>query len=337
MRLRPPKPLLTPASRPPWSDKLLWVALAACASALLLAVTNHLTQNVAAIPFLWVLPLSLYLLSFILCFDSDRWYRRRLFAKLAVVELPAMAYALSDGGNFTNLKIAIAMFSAALFVFFMVCHGELARRRPSSRHLTAFYLMVSVGGATGGLLVGFVFPYVLHALIDLPIILSLTAFLFAWLLWQDYKSDEETGASRSGTRRNQDRHPERRVSGHADRQIRNGTAHHRRHRVMWPARFVMAKYNGAPALLAAGFDAPVLFSLAIIFVLFLLWRSRGDAGDPATERRDRTAVAGSDRRHSGDCRPVLSESPRHAARPLDSRASRHARRVSALEMPGRVG
>ena len=66
-------------------DRLVWMGLAACASALLLAVTNHLTQNVAAIPFLWVLPLSLYLLSFILCFDSDRWYNRWLFTRLAAV------------------------------------------------------------------------------------------------------------------------------------------------------------------------------------------------------------------------------------------------------------
>ncbi len=116
--------------------------------------------------------LSLYLLSFILCFDSDRWYRRWLFTRLAVVELAAMVYLMADSGNFSNLKVAVALFSSALFVFFMVCHGELARRRPSSRYLTSFYLMVSVGGALGGLLVGFVFPYVLPALIDLPIILS---------------------------------------------------------------------------------------------------------------------------------------------------------------------
>src|SRR4051812_12346290 len=166
---------------PTMRDRVLWMALAACASALLLAVTNHLTQNVAAIPFLWVLPLSLYLLSFILCFDSDRWYRRWLFTRLAAVELLAIAYTMSDSGNFTSLRVAVAIFSAALFVLFMVCHGELARQRPSSRYLTSFYLMVSVGGAVGGLLVGFVFPYVLPALIDLPIVLALTAFLFAWL------------------------------------------------------------------------------------------------------------------------------------------------------------
>src|SRR6185312_2617056 len=94
--------------------------------------------------------------------------------------------AISNQGNFDNLEVAVAIFSAALFVFFMVCHGELARRRPSSRYLTSFYLMVSIGGAIGGLLVGFVFPYVLPALIDLPIILALTAFLFAWLVWRDY-------------------------------------------------------------------------------------------------------------------------------------------------------
>src|SRR6185312_10228966 len=106
------------APAPRLTDKLLWIALAACASALLLAVTNHITQNVAAIPFLWVLPLSLYLLSFILCFDSDRWYRRRFFVPLAVVELLSTAHAISNQGNFDNLEVAVAIFSAALFVFF---------------------------------------------------------------------------------------------------------------------------------------------------------------------------------------------------------------------------
>src|SRR5580704_6599104 len=182
------------APAPTWSDKLLWVALAACASALLLAVTNHLTQNVAAIPFLWVLPLSLYLLSFILCFDSDRWYKRRLFTRLAVVELLATAYAMSDSGNFASLKIAVAMFSAALFVLFMVCHGELSLRRPSPAYLTSFYLMVSVGGAIGGLLIGFAAPYLLNGLYDLPIVVSLTSFMLVYLLWRERskEADEES-------------------------------------------------------------------------------------------------------------------------------------------------
>ncbi len=177
-----------------WSDRLIWMGLAACASALLLSVTNHLTQNVAAIPFLWVLPLSLYLLSFILCFDSDRWYRRWLFTRLAAVALPAMAYAISSESNIGDLRLAIAVFSVLLFVLFMVCHGELARRRPDPAHLTSFYLMVSVGGAIGGLFIGFVAPYLFNALYDLPIVVSLTGFLLVYLLWRGRDEKEASGS-----------------------------------------------------------------------------------------------------------------------------------------------
>ncbi len=261
---------------PTWADKLLWTALAACASALLLAVTNHLTQNVAAIPFLWVLPLSLYLLSFILCFDSDRWYRRWLFTRAAAMFLLAMVYLMADSGNFSNLEVAVGLFSAALFVFFMVCHGELARRRPSSRYLTSFYLMVSVGGALGGLLVGFVFPYVLRALIDLPIILSLTAFLFTYLLWSNYSS--QPGAKmKTDDFLNEPR----------DKFVMTVLAVSAFAFVV--ARLVMSKYRDAPPLLSATFDAPVLLSLAGIFLLYLLWRSRGVV-DASDEKRDRLVV-----------------------------------------------
>ena len=265
----------TASPAPTWSDKLLWTGLAACASALLLAVTNHMTQNVAAIPFLWVLPLSLYLLSFILCFDSDRWYRRRLFAKLAAVELGAMAYALSDGGNFTSLKVAVATLSAALFVFFMVCHGELARRRPPARFLTSFYLMVSVGGAIGGVLVGFIFPYVLPALIDLPIILSVTAFLFVWLLWKDYSARAGEGGMKADNFLNEPR--DKFVMS-----ILTAAAF-----AFVAGRVIMSIYAGAPALLTAGFDAPVLIALAGLFVFYLLWRCRGGLDEPAASRRDK--------------------------------------------------
>ena len=106
----------TPAPR--WSDRLVWMGLAACASALLLSVTNHLTQNVAAIPFLWVLPLSLYLLSFILCFDSDRWYKRWLFTRLGAISILSMAYAISTESDISDLRLAITVFSVLLFVLF---------------------------------------------------------------------------------------------------------------------------------------------------------------------------------------------------------------------------
>ena len=172
------------AAPPGLSDRLLWMVLAACGSALLLSVTNHLTQNIAAIPFLWVLPLSLYLLSFILCFDSDRWYRPGLFACLAAVSLPAMAYAISNSDNIPA-RAAITFFGATMFVLLMVCHGELARRRPPPAHLTSFYLLVSAGGATGGLFIGLAAPYLFNALYDLPLVVSLTSFLFLYLLWRE--------------------------------------------------------------------------------------------------------------------------------------------------------
>ena len=164
------------------SSRMLWLVLAACPSALLLAVTNHLTQNVAAIPFLWVAPLTLYLMSFILCFDSDRWYNRPVFGVLAAIVLPLAAFVISEKNTgFIGLKENIAFFCFALFVLFMVCHGELARRRPAPAFLTSFYLMVSGGGAAGGLLIGFVAPYTLKALFDLPIVISLTGLLLFFL------------------------------------------------------------------------------------------------------------------------------------------------------------
>jgi SAM-dependent methyltransferase len=184
-RREPPAAAAVGITAPPGlPDRLLWMVLAACASALLLSVTNHLTQNIAAIPFLWVLPLSLYLLSFILCFDSDRWYRRGLFACLAAVALPAVAYAIADSDNI-SAPAAITFFGATMFVLFMVCHGELARRRPRPAYLTSFYLLVSAGGATGGLFIGLTAPYLFNALYDLPLVLSLTSFLFLYLLWRE--------------------------------------------------------------------------------------------------------------------------------------------------------
>jgi hypothetical protein len=173
---------------PPVRERLLWVGLAACPSALLLAVTSHMTANIAAIPFLWVLPLSVYLLSFILCFDGRRWYRRWLFAPLAALALPVTAWLISGSEKISDLRLldlrsVIALLSAAMFALFMVCHGELARRRPAPAYLTSFYLMVAAGGAIGGIFITVAAPYCFNALYDLPMVLSLTAFLFVYLLW----------------------------------------------------------------------------------------------------------------------------------------------------------
>ena len=143
---------------PTLSMQLLWIGLAACASTLLLAITSHLTQNVAPIPLLWIAPLSLYLLSFILCFESDRIYNRYIFLPLLVVSLGLIAHGDYLYENNEDVKRLVEELCAAFFVCCMVCHGELARRRPNPRYLTQFYLMVSVGGAIGGVFVAIAAP-----------------------------------------------------------------------------------------------------------------------------------------------------------------------------------
>jgi len=152
-----------------------WVALSAMGSVMLLAVTNHVTQNVASVPFLWVLPLSLYLLSFILCFDHPRWYRRWLFVPLLAVALPWMAHEIPS----MQLKTVAPLFFCGMFVCCMVCHGELARLRPDPRRLTRYYLMLALGGALGSVLVAVVAPLVLAGYYELHIALVVLAALLA--------------------------------------------------------------------------------------------------------------------------------------------------------------
>jgi len=165
------------------ADTFLWIGLAACASILLLAVTSHLTQNVAPIPLLWVAPLSLYLLSFILCFESDRLYPRWLFLPLLPVALGVFTWGITLYEKNVAIKRLIPALCGALFVCCMVCHGELSRRRPHPRYLTQFYLMVSVGGALGGLFVAFVSPRLFRDYLELPVAMIGCAALVTWVLW----------------------------------------------------------------------------------------------------------------------------------------------------------
>ena len=173
----------------------LWLALAASASVLLLAVTTHLTQDVAAIPFLWILPLSLYLLSFIICFEAPRMYTRAVFLPLLAASLAFMAARLSPGLRdietpwlqwlvHMDIRVIIAGFAASLFVCCMVCHGELARLKPHPRHLTGFYVTVSLGGAVGGVFVGLVAPNLFHAYYEFPIGLALCLLAVAVVIWR---------------------------------------------------------------------------------------------------------------------------------------------------------
>ncbi len=171
-------------SPPAIADKLLWAALAASGSVLLLAISNHLTQNISSIPLMWVVPLALYLLTFILCFDGTNWYRRKIILPLLAIAIMSMAYTLADTRLHFELYFQIGLFSAGLFIACMFCHGELAARKPAPRYLTTFYLMISVGGASGALLVGVIAPLTLPAYFELEIALVMLAGLAMCLWWR---------------------------------------------------------------------------------------------------------------------------------------------------------
>jgi len=161
------------------STVFLWLALSATGSVLLLAVTNHLTQNVAAVPLLWIAPLTLYLASFIIAFEGRNWYRPELLWPLVLALLAGMAWLLADTDYHFNLPLQLGIFLPGLFVACLFCHGELYRMRPPPRHLTAFYLIVSAGGALGGLLVAVVAPLAFNAYYELGIGLVVLGLLAA--------------------------------------------------------------------------------------------------------------------------------------------------------------
>ncbi len=164
-------------------DYVVWLLLAAMGSYMLLAVTNHITQNVASVPFLWILTIILYLVTFILCFEGRGWYQRRFFLGPLAVITVAMAWGLNAGGEIMEVTHAVPLYCAGLFVCCMFYHGELANLKPAPAYLTRFYLMVSLGGALGGLFVGVVAPLVFVTYYEFGIGLIITALLALYLLW----------------------------------------------------------------------------------------------------------------------------------------------------------
>jgi len=148
--------------RPVASDMFIWAALAAFPSILLMAITSYLTQNIAPIPLLWVLPLVIYLASFILCFEGRGWYNRKLYFPIFIVFIFTMLYCFGSRFLVPHLVWSIVLFSVGLFLCCMVGHGELARLKPAASHLTSFYLMIAAGGAAGGVFVAVVAPRVFN-------------------------------------------------------------------------------------------------------------------------------------------------------------------------------
>lgn len=170
---------MAPEEQPPLRRMILWAGLAFCPSALLVALTSHMTQNIAPIPLLWVVPLALYLMSFILTFESERWYRRALWFPAFAVLMAMMIGLLFPEDRNAAIQYIIPVFNAGFFCCAVMCHGELYRSRPAPSSLTTFYLMISVGGALGGLFVGVVAPFLFNNYYELEIAMLATVVFVA--------------------------------------------------------------------------------------------------------------------------------------------------------------
>jgi hypothetical protein len=158
----------------------LWLLLSSTGTCTLLAISNHITQNIASVPFIWVLPLALYLLTFIICFDRPAVYVRGVFLPLLAALLLAMAFKV----NSVKLSYVLPLFALGLFVACMFCHGELARRRPDPSHLTLYYLVISLGGALGALVIAIVAPLALRGYYEMHAVLALLALLLVAFAWR---------------------------------------------------------------------------------------------------------------------------------------------------------
>ena len=162
------------APAPSWMVRARWIFLAAVPSGLLIAVTAHISTDVAAAPLLWVLPLSLYLLTWVLVFQSRPLLPHKWMLLAQPVAIAGVVVLLAFGGE-QNLLLTLGGHQLCFFVIAMACHGELARTRPAARYLTGFYVALSFGGMVGGLFAGLIAPFVFSWIAEYPILLALTA------------------------------------------------------------------------------------------------------------------------------------------------------------------
>ncbi len=179
----PPSPAPSADGHP--ANPLLWLALSACGSILLMATTDQMCQEVAVVPFLWVLPLALYLLSFVLCFELPRVPWRPIASILFILSLVPLMIVLREAARL-RAPIQIAAFSLTLFSGCLVCHGELYRLRPTPSRLTGFYLTVAAGGALGGLFVAVLAPLLFNGYWEYPLGLLFCVALLIAVLARDH-------------------------------------------------------------------------------------------------------------------------------------------------------
>ncbi len=173
-----------PSGPPPGEDapnpaplqRLRWVALAFVPSSLMLGVTTVLTTDLPPIPLFWVVPLVIYLMTFILVFARKSIIDHELMIQRLPVFIVAATILLVTKADLA-LWVKVVLDLLVLFVAAMVCHGELAKTRPASTHLTEFYLWISVGGLLGGVFNGLIAPLVFNRVLEFPVALVLVALL----------------------------------------------------------------------------------------------------------------------------------------------------------------
>ena len=174
-------PMNAPA--PTMGRMVLWLLLSASASGLLVTVSANLSANVAPIPLLWVVPLALYLLTFILAFAHHRFYHPIRFFPLVALALGCLAFLYTNRLANAPIQYVVPAYLASMFIICMACHGELVLRRPAGPYLTRFYLLISLGGVLGGAFVGLIAPNVFDTHLELPVLLVLIAELYVLLQW----------------------------------------------------------------------------------------------------------------------------------------------------------
>jgi hypothetical protein len=160
----------SPAPGGPWT----WLGLSALGVVILLGATAHMCQNIASVPFLWLAPLILYLLSFVIAFGgrSGRgWYSPEWGVPAALAAAAMMALGLSASNGVLNVWLAVPLYCVGVLLTCLFCHGELAARRPAAGELTRFYLMISLGGALGGIFAGLIAPRVFNSVYEFPLAL----------------------------------------------------------------------------------------------------------------------------------------------------------------------
>jgi spermidine synthase len=173
---------------PTWRDALIWIALAAVPSALLIAITAHISTDVAAAPFLWVVPLALYLATFVIAFQTRPILPHRLVTFIApgAVVLLVISLAL---GSADQILVLIALNLVGFFVLALMCHGELAKRRPPARYLTSFYLYLSLGGVIGGIFAGLIAQHIFSWVAEYPLLIVAAALCRPGFFWPRDKFD----------------------------------------------------------------------------------------------------------------------------------------------------